>query len=372
MLNKINLTKKLLKTLLISTHILSSCVIWCYWGQASLSPAALALGIPGNTKRGPWLLFTFLSTALSDAIWLQKNGELEVTLVPRRERSVCLKIGCTPKLSLGNKGIRVTAPSPSARPPLRWPSAGSCRVGAGWDPQPGLFPRLGGSRGLSGLVRGLALGSLRAREGDVLCVEITPWSWTGGCWDGGSKGAGERDAFIREKCAPSGTRPCRQAPQQTGRPLPIAHPAEPKRSAVSPPACVICRKPQWTWGLVGVRKSARCKPRCDGPSQKLPQGARASASSGSSRLPGVPSSSTSWAPASCTSLPSSQRMCFCHGEGGFTQRPFPHHSSPFGWKKISLFLIMLKLPVTLQTRHQASRAATEASSARNSSHYQGF
>lgn len=167
-LNKINFTNKLLKTLLISTRMLSSCVGWCYWGQASLSPAALALGIPGNIKRGPWLLFIFLSTALSDAIRLQKNSELEVTLVQRRERSVCVKNGCTPKLSLGNKGIRAAAPSPSARPPHRWPSAGGCRVGAAGTPDPAFsrgWRALGDSPGWFGASHQAVL---RAREGDVL------------------------------------------------------------------------------------------------------------------------------------------------------------------------------------------------------------
>lgn len=369
MLNKINFTNKLLKTLLISTHILSSRVIWCYWGQASLSPAALALGIPGNIKRGPWLLFTFLSTALSDAISLQKTSELEVTLVQRRERSVCLNIGCTPKPSLGNKGIRVTAPSPSARPPHRWPSAGSCRVGAGWDPQPGLFPRLGGSRGLTGLVRGLAPGSLRARAlcGDnstVLHRRLRGW---------GKQGSRREGCLYQGKRAPSGTRPCPASSPADGTTLAaIAHPAEPKRSAVSPPACVICRKPQWTWGLVGVRKSARCKSRCDGPSQKPPQGARASASSGSSRLPGVPSSSTTWAPDLVHVPALFPEDAFLSGGKGFYPASLPPPLFSVWLKKISSFLRKLQLPVTLQTRHQASRAATKASSARNSSHYQGF
>jgi len=101
---------------------------------------------------GRWIFFSRLNKGphqpgLSEADSAQGSGEPGW----RRESSARLENSCASKLSLGNAGIRATAPSPWVWPPHWWSSAGSCRGGAGWDPQHGLLPRLEGSPGRSGL-----------------------------------------------------------------------------------------------------------------------------------------------------------------------------------------------------------------------------
>jgi len=77
-LNKISFMNERLKTLLISTHTLSLCINWYYLGQARLGPGkhlSSYLGPRVYPQTCPRLLFTFLSTALLDAVQLWKNHE---------------------------------------------------------------------------------------------------------------------------------------------------------------------------------------------------------------------------------------------------------------------------------------------------------